>query len=417
MLRAPRTTTASPIKHVVLIVQENRSFDNLFVGFPKARWKPYGYMHDGTKIALHATNFNGPDVAHWWRAGIQDWDNGKMDGFDTPQASGLPPEGTYPYAHLAQSLTQPYWIMAHRYVLADEMFPPDFDQSFIAHLVLIAGTANIAPQVSLLNHPNSGPYGCDAPAGSMEDTLTPPRFTTRANGPFPCFTQIHTMADTLDAAGISWKYYAPPLRHNFGGPIWSEFDAIKNVRYGPDWNNMVSPETRVLTDAKNGKLPGMTWVIPDYYNSDHGGSNSDTGPSWVAAVVNAIGSNRDEWNSTAIVVLWDDWGGWYDDAVPPQLDFRGLGIRVGCIIISPYAKAGYISHTQYEFGSVLKFAEEQFGIPALGTVAQGYTDARATSISDSFDFTQAPRAFVPIPAKYPASHFLNRAPSNLPPDD
>ena len=110
-------------------------------------------------------------------------------------------------------------------------------------------------------------------------------------------------------------------------------------------------------------------------------------------------------------MLWDDWGGFYDNAPPPQLDYRGLGIRVPCIIISPYAKHGYVSHVQYEFGSILRFIEETYGLPAgsIGSVAQGYTDERATSLDDAFNFSQQPRAFRPIATKYPKSYFLHAA--------
>ncbi len=133
--------------------------------------------------------------------------------------------------------------------------------------------------------------------------------------------------------------------------------------------------------------------------------------------MNAIGESP-YWESTAIVVLWDDWGGFYDDAEPPQLDYRGLGIRVPCLIVSPYAKRGYVSHVRYEFGSVLRFIEEANGLPAgsIGPVNLGYTDARATSLNDAFDFTQKPRAFMPIGTKYPAAHFLHEPPSNEPVD-
>src|ERR1700735_17282 len=112
-----------------------------------------------------------------------------------------------------------------------------------------------------------------------------------------------------------------------------------------------------------------------------------------------------------MVVVWDDWGGWYDDAAPPQLDFLGLGIRVGCIIISPYAK-NQVIHTPYESGSILKFVEHTFALPSLG-----YSDARATSISDSFNFDRSPRAFTPIPSEYKASYFLHQRPSLEAPDN
>jgi phospholipase C len=135
----------------------------------------------------------------------------------------------------------------------------------------------------------------------------------------------------------------------------------------------------------------------------------------VAAVVNAIGESKD-WDSTAIVVLWDDWGGWYDNAAPPQEDFVGLGERVPCIIISPYARKHYVSHTQYEFGSVLKFAEQIFGLGPVGPSSFGYTDTRANSLEDGFNFAQKPRAFVPIPAPKLKEFFLTRKGSNEPPD-
>jgi len=259
------------------------------------------------------------------------------------------------------------------------------------------------------------PWGCDAPAGTVTSTVDANRHRSFGGGPFPCFTQFRTLADTLDAKGVSWKYYAPSV-NVFGGNIWSEFDAIANVRRGADWSrNVISPQTRAIYDTRNGVLPSVSWVIPDASDSDHPGFG-ETGPSWVAAVVNTIGRSR-YWKSTAIVVLWDDWGGWYDDLRPPQLDYRGLGIRVPCIVISPYAKAHYVSHTRYEFGSVVKLVEEVFGLPALGSAAAGYTDVRAKSMLDVFNFRQQPRAFVPIPADKPASYFLTRPPSLAPPDD
>jgi phospholipase C len=154
-------------------------------------------------------------------------------------------------------------------------------------------------------------------------------------------------------------------------------------------------------------------------DSDHPplkpGQGSDLGPSWVASVVNAIGESS-YWNSTAIIVLWDDWGGWYDNSSPPQPDYRGLGFRVPCMIISPYAKQGYVDSTQYEFGSILKFIEEVYGTGSIGPTSQGYTDQRATSLDAAFDFNQQPRTFTAIPSKYSVSHFLHEPPSNEPVD-
>jgi phospholipase C len=160
-------------------------------------------------------------------------------------------------------------------------------------------------------------------------------------------------------------------------------------------------------------------VIPTGPESDHQTFNKagtkvvDVGPDWVASVVNAIGESK-YWNSTAIIITWDDWGGFWDHVPPPQLDYRGLGFRVPLIIVSPYAKKGYVSHTQYEFGSILKFAETTFGLASLDT-----TDVRANNLTDAFDFSQKPRAFVEIPPQTKGqdkAYFMSLPPDNNPVD-
>jgi phospholipase C len=290
------------------------------------------------------------------------------------------------------------------------MFPTEWGGSFTAHLDLIAGTTLLSPNLAEADNPSAQPWDCDAPVGTTTNTWNSNRGYGNGTGPFPCFTQFSTMADTLDAAGVSWKYYCPEPS-DYGAKLWTSFGAIKSIRYGADWSKVVTPQTNVLTDIASGALPAVSWVIPDWLDSDHPGNQSGTGPSWVASVVNAVGQSP-YWKSTAIVVLWDDWGGWYDHDVPPQLDFLGLGYRVPMLVISPYAKKGYVDHTQFEFGSILKFQENVFSLPSLG-----FTDQRATGLSDAFDFSQKPRAFQKIPCKYPPSHFINEGPSNQPVDD
>lgn len=400
------------IQHVVVIIQENRSFDNIFAGYPKADAPTYGYLHTGKKVTLKQIGFGGTDLDHSYKGSLVDYNNGNMNGFDLDN----PYDKTRPYSFLSRKEVAPYWTMAQQYVLADHMFPSEMGGSFAAHLNLIAGSDRISPTVAQADNPSAMPWGCDAPKGTQSTTVDSNRQIS-IHGPFPCFTQFKTMADTMDAAHLSWRYYAPQTincspKCDAGGLIWSEFDAIKGVRYGKDWAyHVIHPQTQVLKDAARGKLPQISWVVPDWLDSDHALSNSDRGPSWVAAVVNAIGNGPD-WNTTAIVVLWDDWGGWYDNVPPPQLDWEGLAIRVPCIIISPYAKTGYVSTTQYESGSVLKFMENVFGLPALGG-----TDQRANSFSDAFDFSQKARTFKTIPAKYPPPDFLNEVPSYRAPDD
>jgi phospholipase C len=412
----PSSVLSSRIRHIVVIVQENRTFDNIFLGFPGAESKAFGYTSKGKKLALRPISFAQSNINHDWTGSIKSWDHGKMDGFDTNTLDTGAPAGSFPYSDLAPAYVAPYWAMAKGYTLADHFFPTMFGGSFTAHLDLIGGTADLTPTLSEVDYPTAEPWGCDAPGGTTTFTLSRQTRIPAANGPRPCFTQFRTMADTMDAARVTWKYYAPAVNGgngDIGGALWTEFGAIQSVRYGPDWATNFPAPTEVLADAKAGKLPNVAWVIPDFLDSDH--AASDTGPSWVAAVVNAIGQGP-QWKSTAIVVLWDDWGGFYDDLPPPHRDFRGLGIRVPAIVISPYSRKG-VAHTTYEFGSILKLIEQAYDLPTLGTRAAGYTDGRATSLIDAFDFTQAPIKFVKIPAKYPPSHFLKRPPSMMPPDD
>jgi phospholipase C len=231
-------------------------------------------------------------------------------------------------------------------------------------------------------------WGCDDAPGTTVDLVGPDG--TSVAGPYPCF-DFETLADQLDAKGLAWRYYTPSTE-----AIWSAYNAIRQIHFGPDWStDIIAPETRVLTDVPgpSGSLATMTWITPDLADSDHPGSLSTTGPQWVASVIDAIGESK-YWNSTAIFVLWDDWGGWYDHVSPPQLDSEGLGFRVPLLVVSPYAKAGYVSHVEHEVGSLLKFTEEVYGFSAMAA-----SDARADDLSDCFNFAQPPRPFVTIPTE------------------
>ncbi len=422
-----RHHSGGKITNVIVIVQENRSFESFFAGYPNANAPMTGCASPspGASTPLHrrgtsgsqcppgdtavplqqATFENNHDLKHDWGSSMIDWNDGRMDGFSHWGSAS----GSYKaYEYIERSQVQPYWTMAQQYVLADEMFPTEFGGSFTAHLTIVAGTDDIKlPGRAEVNFPSAAPDDCDSPPGTKSSYVAaqPYRKIYQWQGGVPCFDQFNTIAQVLDGAGISWKYYATRL---LDGGFWAPFESIKYVRYGPDWSsNIIAPQSKVLTDAQNGQLAPVSWVTPTGPDSDHPTYHSDQGPSWVSSVVNAIGESS-YWPTSAIIVIWDDWGGFYDNAPPPQLDYRGLGIRVPCLIISPYAKPGYVSHTQYEFGSILRFIEEVNGLPAgsIGSTAQGYTDARANSLDDAFDFTQKPRAFTAIKAKYPLEHFL-----------
>jgi phospholipase C len=418
------TPTPSPtpnpflkIKHVVVIVQENRSFDNLFggpQGFPGANTVSTGLRSQGTPAPLWPVPLEAPyDLYHRLPEYLRDYDGGKMDGFDTegtqfyapsPPAYTMPPNPQY--AYVPQSETQPYWSMAQQYVLADNMFASQLDSSFTAHQYLVAGwaggTVNI-PSATYI-------WGCDSPGGTLIDTLTQQR--TVGPSVAPCFT-YRTIAEALDAKHLTWRYYAPGQTIPATGYIWSTFDANSQIRNGPDWaRSVISPQTQVLTDVQGGTLANVTWIMPDYNDSDHTGIRTKTGPQWVATVVNAIGQSK-FWKSSVIFVLWDDWGGWYDHVAPPQLDYDGLGFRVPLIVISPYAKQSYVSHVQFETASILRFIEDRWHLKTLQAA-----DARATSpLQDTLNLQAAPRTFSPFSTSMTPNDFRRRPASGRPPDD
>jgi phospholipase C len=406
------------IQHVVIIVQENRSFDDLFHGFPGADTQSYGYTSTGSKVALEPVSLDTKwDIDHSSTSFFAACDGHgslpgtgcKMDGFDKESTTcgggrGYPrcPNRHPQYGYVPASESKPYFAMAQRYVLADRMFTSNFDAaSFVSHQYAIAGQAS-----SSVDSP-SGPWGCDGGPADLIRTVT----QQRAYGPSiqACYDNT-TLGDELDAARRSWRYYATDLGGD--GGIWSAYQAIKHIRYGLDWKaDVVSPQTRFFADVRNRRLPAVSWVTPTCENSDHAGCGSNHGPQWVASLVNAIGTSA-YWKSTVVFVFWDDYGGWYDHVAPPLEDYDGLGLRVPLLILSAYAKQGYVSHVQYEHGSILRFVEDRFGLPRLGA-----SDSRANSPEkDCFDFTQPPRAFVAIPTSLKESNFENEPVDRRVPD-
>jgi len=439
---------SSYIQHVVVVIQENRSFDDFFADFPGADGASGGCMETPQRQARRSPRLSGPcpsgdeyvalepvklaeycDFSHGYQGFLRDYNGGRMDGFSLANGGRQTcpgKAGSAPYQYVEPSQIAPYWSIAQQYVLADHIFQTQGSGSFTAHQDLIAGATIVDPAKtkSIVDFPTAAPWGCDAPPGTRTSLLSFDGSKLRRQyhkGPFPCFT-YETMRDLLDAASVSWRYYSPPVynkrtHEREQGAHWDAFEAIDVVRNGPEWkSNIASPKT-FFRDVAKGDLPAVSWIVPDELNSDHPGNKSDTGPSWVASIVNAVGESP-YWDSTAIVVVWDDWGGFYDHEPPPFFDdWGGLGFRVPMLIVSAYAREtnpgtpGYVSHTQYEFGSILKFIESAWGLGSLGT-----TDQRATSINDCFDFTQSPRPFVPIQSKYSRAYFERQPPSYEPVD-
>jgi phospholipase C len=397
----------SKIKHIVIIVQENRTVDNLFNGLKGADTVNFGFDHLGHRVPFHIVKFEsagGPCHSHTcW---VTTYDGGKLDGWDLVNPKGS--KRDFDYARVEPSETKLYFAMAQKYAFADRMFQSNSGPSYPAHQYLIAGRSQLVDENPVLSQKSAFTWGCDSPAGTTTLVLGPDGEDHR--GPFPCFDYA-SLADTMDANGVTWRYYATALGQP--GAIWSAFDAINHIRFGPDWStDVVSPETKVLADLAAGNLADVTWVTPNRANSDHPGNGGmNNGPEWVASVVNAVGESQ-FWNSTTIFITWDDWGGWYDHVKPERLDAMGLGYRVPLVVISPYARLGYVSHVEHEFGSIMKFTEKTFNLPSLGNI-----DARADDLSDCFDFSQPPTRFTPFKTTLTPSFFQNMPQTGLPPDD
>lgn len=431
-------TMAAVIQRVVVIFQENRTPDNLFqdpvlIG-RGADIAGSGVNSLGQTIQLTpmdlGTAGSSPqnyDLSHANSAFVSMYDGGKMDGANLIPCSPTANCPTAPqYKYVMPSDVQPYFALAEQYTFGDRMFQTNEGPSFPAHQFIISGTSAPTATSTLFasENPSAGAAGCIAPTGNTVTMINAAGSETASPPEYPCFDHP-TLTDLLDAAGVTWRYYAPSA-----GSIWTGPDAIDHICQpqtvngtltctGPDWTgNVIIPEWQVLEDISNGQLPQVTWVIPDGNHSDHAQSNNGTGPSWVASIVNAIG-NSQYWANTAIIITWDDWGGWFDHVAPKVIN-DGVswgsgyvyGFRVPLIVVSPYAKAQYISHDVHDFGSILKYIEERYGLPSLG-----YADAPADDLSDCFSMTQSPLPFQAIPAAKNAQYFINDKGPRTDPDD
>ena len=460
-------TIAGAVLHVVIVFQENRTPDNLFQGLclppnssSSCSSNPTSSQYDIVSSGLNSTGATIPlspldlgtagsspdnyDASHAHSAFEDMCDLNAttgvcaMDGADkipitcTAGVAGCPPANPQ-FMYVIPADVAPYLQMAQTYTFGDRMFQTNQGPSFPAHQFIISGTS--APSASSTdfaseNVPNGENAGCIAPANGTVELINSAgvEYTTI----YPCFDHP-TLTDSLDTAGLTWRYYAPGE-----GSIWTAPDAISHMCVstgaggtctGPDFTaanpkvvlKQTQANAQILSDIQNGALQDVSWVIPTGDDSDHPRSNDGCGPSWVTSIVNAVGNSPTYWNNTVIIITWDDWGGWYDHVPPPQVLANCsqwgcgyvYGFRVPLIVISPYiTKAGYISHTNHDFGSILKFIENNYGLTPLG-----YADTNAfDDLSDFFNFTQSPIAFTSIaPPSNDAMCKGNSTPSD--PDD
>jgi phospholipase C len=390
----------NPIKHVIFIIKENRSFDNYFGAYPGADGATVGVTSNGTRVPLtRAPDVIQHDLCHDFISGLVAVDGGRMDGFNK---ICFAQDGSF--TQYSRSQIPAYWAYADRFVLADHMFTPMFGPTFPEHLYSVAAQSDLI----VGNKKNyNGPHSyCDDPreyVPKFRDGLTPAQIasimhseTVIDHGTGNAWNiekywtsirsciDIKTLPDELQAAGVSWKYYEMPDH-------WmNALQAIRHIWFG-SMRQYVQPQDNFLSDLKHHTLPAVSWLIPpEPYNEHPGGPSVCVGENWTVEQLNAI-QRSSYWPSTVVVVVWDDFGGFYDNVPPPHPDIMGMGPRAPALIISPWTRrgsnptGGAIDHTTYEFSSVLRFIELLHHLPAMTQ-----RDANAAPLTGALDFNQKP---------------------------
>ena len=409
------------IKHVIFITQENRSFDEYFGRYPGADGIPFlrgqplvsvpdplshrciGPYHDPNPV-----NSGGP---HSFSAFLRDRNGGRMDGFIQQAISG----------NVAACVNDPfnpdckgndkvdvmgyktatdipnYWSYARHFVLQDHMFEPVSSWSLPSHLAMVSGWSATCTDPL---HAST----CRSNAGPAE------MFPVRNGIAFP-WTDLTYL---LHKAGVSWGYYVSagaqpdcqnaaafcrPVQQGFHTPgIWNPLPWFQTVHQDHQLSN-IQPVNNFYRQAASGTLPAVSWLSPDGTVSEHPPFSVQVGQAYVTSLINAVATGPD-WSSTAIFLFWDDWGGFYDHVAPPKVDNIGYGFRVPALLISPYARRGYVDHQVLSFDAYLKFVEDVF---LRGRRIDPKTDGRPDprpvvrenvpilgDLARDFDFSQTP---------------------------
>ena len=385
--------TTWPIKHVVFIVKENRTFDHLFGRFPGTNGVGFGLDRGAVRPLTAPPDRLPVDIRHCYECALLAWNGGRMDGFNQSRAADR-----YAYTQMPPRDLPNYWHWAEEFVLSDNFFASAQGPSFPNHLFTIAaqsGGTHTNPEIEperldawTRDTGLAKAWGCDSTPGASIEVEDSEGNTKRVP---PCFDFL-TEGDLLDGAGVPWAYYS--AWNDQEGYAFSAYSAVRHVRNDPEvWRDHVFPVDNLVRDIGDGLLAPVTWVTPRYELSEHPEHSFCAGENWTTQVVDAIMASP-MWDDTAIFLTWDDYGGFYDHVPPPQVDGFGLGIRVPMLVISPYAKRGHIDHRLGEFSSVLRFIEDNWGLSQLT-----HRDRDAADMSYVFDFRQEPRPPDPLPLR------------------
>ncbi|HZI35697.1 MAG TPA: alkaline phosphatase family protein, partial [Gaiellales bacterium] len=332
-----------------------------------------GKALDGSTIRLGPLPDKQVDLQHNHFWAVKDINDGAMNGFSaTKDKAGH--QTTLAYTTAGPGQLPDYWGWAHRYGLGDRMFTSVPSSSYPNHLFTVAGQS-----AGVIDGPSSGTrwWGCDGPP----DTTVPiPSLDTMSivGRKSVCVDIPSVAGQTTRHPSVTWSTYgAMPGQLGYG---WVALDSVKRVRESVTWDQHYAPWQWFTSDVKQGHLASITWITPPFNESDHpGGPSLCQGENWTARQVNAIESSP-LWKSTAIVIVWDDFGGFYDHVPPPRVDRFGLGPRSPLLVISPWAKRG-IDHDTYDFTSVIKFAAENFQLPLLTS-----RERKVNSLRSAFQF-------------------------------
>ncbi len=444
--RAATPSVATPvggihkIRHVVVIMQENRSFDSYFGTYPGADGIPMRHgvptvcsVDPGTGICVkpfhdpHNRNAGGP---HDHIDAVKDIAGGAMNGFvqqarqgrylacttqvDAPGCSLAAHRPTDVMGYHDWREIPNYWDYARQFVLQDHMFQSDTSWSLPAHLYLVSGWSAFCATKGDAQSCRSAVQAPGSPPGQPQNTTGRP--------PDYAWTDLTYL---LHRDHVSWRYYVAkgdqpdcadnamfcaPVPQNAKTPgIWNPLPYFDTVRQDHQLQD-VAPLTAFYRAARTGTLPAVSWITPAQGVSDHPPALISHGQSYVTGLINSIMRSKD-WSSTAIFLAWDDWGGFYDHVQPPTVDAQGYGLRVPALVISPYAKRGYVDHQTLSFDAYLKFIEDDFLRGArLNPRTDGRPDPRPDvrenakilgNLLSDFDFHQAPRAPVLLPLHPP----------------
>lgn len=378
------------IQHVIWIIQENHSFDNYFGTFPGADGiPPATCLPKLPEGKLCVRPFHMPDgqplidLEHSWESAHACYDNGRMDGF--VWAEGSP----YTMGYYDSTDIPNYWRYAHTYTLCDRYFSSEMSGSSPNHVYTVAAQSGELNNVGTL--------------GGLKEVMDDD------DG----FNFI-SIVKRFTGEGITWKYYVetqplPPDAAQVNAhlsdlaypnpqtfTLWNPMPGFKDIRDNPEMMAHLVSENDFYSDLKNGTLPQVSWLIPDFQDSEHPPEPIQQGMWYVTRLVNAV-MRSPYWKNSVIFLCWDDYGGFYDHVPPPEVDAYGYGPRVPMIVISPYAKQHYISHYTYDLTSVLRFIEDRWHLKHLTA-----RDGRANDMVDCFNFNEpsAEPLIIPVPRDF-----------------